>query len=291
MLWFALRKLAALVVTVLVTLWLIHALLAPVAGGQPLGSFPGWLGHALIGDFGVSAADGQGIGGLVAARLAVTVPLALLAMLLATLIGVGIGFLAALRPGRLLDQALTALAEIGGATPNFWLGMVLVAIFATGLHWLPTGGFVPWQLNTGSALLSLLLPALAVALPIAAALALNARDAIAGARSAPYVLAAQARGVAADDSFRHEALPAAVLAMLEAAVPQAAGVIVGSIIVENVFYLPGLGRLILDAVGTRDFALVAGALAVLILLTAGTTFLMQLGARWADPRRRRRESP
>jgi peptide/nickel transport system permease protein len=290
MLWFALRKFAAFVAIVLVTLWLIHALLA-AAGGQQLGGFFGWLGHALIGDFGVAAADGQAIGGLVAARLAVTVPLALLAMLLAAIIGAGIGYLAARRPGRMLDHALTALAEIGGATPNFWLGMVLVAIFATGLHWLPTGGFVPWQRNVGGALLSLLLPALAVALPVAATLALKVRDAVAAARVAPYVLAAEARGVAAEHSFRREALPAAALVVLAWAVPQAATAIVGTIIVENVFYLPGLGRLILDAVGARDPALVAGALAVLTLLTAGATFLMQLGARWADPRRRGSGAP
>jgi peptide/nickel transport system permease protein len=286
MLWFALRKFAAFVAIVLVTLWLIHALLA-AAGGQQFGGFFGWLGHALIGDFGVAAADGQSIGGLVAARLAVTVPLALLAMLLAAIIGAGIGYLAARRPGRMLDHALTALAEIGGATPNFWLGMVLVAIFATGLHWLPTGGFVPWQRNVGGALLSLLLPALAVALPVAATLALKVRDAVAAARVAPYVLAAEARGLTAEHSFRREALPAAALVVLAWAVPQAATAIVGTIIVENVFYLPGLGRLILDAVGARDPALVAGALAVLTLLTTGATFLMQLGARWADPRRRR----
>ncbi|MBN9305281.1 MAG: hypothetical protein BGO82_02220 [Devosia sp. 67-54] len=285
MLWFALRKLAAFAATVLVTLWLIHALLAAGAGGQALGGFGGWLGHLLLGDFGV-AADGQGIGGLVAARLAVTVPLALLAMLLAALIGAGLGLLAARRPGRLLDHALTALAEIAGATPSFWLGMVLVAIFATGLHWLPTGGFVPWQRHAGGALLSLLLPALAVALPVAATLALGIRDAVAAGRSAPYVLTAQARGIAAEDGFRHEALPAAALTGLDAAVPHAAAIIVGTVIVENVFYLPGLGRLILDAAAARDLGLVAGALAVLILLTSGTTFLTQLGSRWADPRRR-----
>src|SRR3954470_10506430 len=182
MLRFTLRKLATLLVTVLITVWLVFALLSPAA------SFLGWLGHMLIGDFGTSASVRGSVGGLIAARLAVTVPLALLAMLLAALIGAGVGGLAALRPDSAGDRVVTVLAAILTGAPNFWLGMVLGLALAGGLHWLPTGGFVPWQQNFGSALLSLLLPALALALPVGCALAIEMRDALVAARRSDYVL-------------------------------------------------------------------------------------------------------
>lgn len=286
MLWFTLRKLAAFFATVLVTAWLIHALLA-ATGTPPLtGGFASWLGHILIGDFGTSVSAGAPVGGLIAARLAVTVPLALLAMLIAALIGGIVGALAALRPDAVGDRVATALAAIGVAAPNFWIGMMLVLALAGGLHLLPPGGFVPWQQNAGGALLSLLLPAIALAVPVGCALALTVRNALVAARRSAYVLAGRAGGMSEIDAFRRDGLPAAGLAMLNPTVPQALAIVLGTVIVENVFYLPGLGRLILDAVSARDLSLLGGALLVLILLTAGTTFLMEIGFAWVDPRRR-----
>ena len=212
MLWFVLRKFAAFVATVLVTAWLIFAVLSASAGAQLEGGFFGWLGHMLIGNFGTSTSLNQPIGGLIAGRLAVTVPLALFAMLLTAIVGLGVGYLAALRPGRWSDKALTALAEIGIATPNFWLGMVLVLAFATGLHLLPPGGFVPWGDNFGGALVSLILPALALALPAAAVLAIATRDALVEARTAGYAIAAQARGLTAHEAFATHGLRTASVA-------------------------------------------------------------------------------
>jgi peptide/nickel transport system permease protein len=226
------------------------------------------------------------VGGLIAARLGVTVPLALLAIAFAGLIGVGLGVLAALRPNSPGDRVIVVLSAVLTAAPNFWLGMVMVLVFAGGLHWLPPGGFVPWQQNFGGALVSLLLPALALGLPVGCALAITVRDALVAARTSDYVLAERARGIPERDAFRNDGLPAATLAVLKPAIPQAAAIVLGTVIVENVFYLPGLGRLILDAVTARDLALVSGALVVLVLLIGVTTFLLQIGFAWADPRRR-----
>src|SRR3569833_2544884 len=280
MLRFTLSRLAALLATVLITAWLVFALLAPA------GNFFGWLGHMLIGDFGTSASAGGPVGALLAARLGVTIPLALLAMVLAALIGIGLGALAALRPDSVGDRVVVVLSAILTAAPNFWLGMVLVLAFAGGLHWLPPGGFVPWQQNFGGALLSLLLPALALGLPVGCALAITVRDALVAARTSDYVRGERARGVPEPEAFRRNGVPAAALAVLRPAIPQAAAIVLGTVIVENVFYLPGLGRLILDAVAARDLTLVSGALVVLVLLTGITAFLLQLGAAWAEPRRR-----
>ena len=281
MLRFTLSRLATLLATVLITAWLVFALLAPT------GNFFGWLGHMLIGDFGTSASAGGPVGALLAARLGVTIPLALLAMVLAALIGIGLGALTALRPDSVGDRVVVVLSAILTAAPNFWLGMVLVLAFAGGLHWLPPGGFVPWQQNFGGALVSLLLPALALGLPVVCALANAIRDALVDARRSDYVLAAGARGISERDAFRSDGLPSATLAVLSPAIPQAATIVLGTVIVENVFYLPGLGRLILDAVTARDLALVSSALVVLVVLISTTAFLLQVGFAWIDPRRRR----
>jgi peptide/nickel transport system permease protein len=201
-------------------------------------------------------------------------------------IGAALGALAALRPDGFGDRALVALASVGTAVPSFWLGMVLVLAIAGGLHWLPSGGFVPWQQDFGGALLSLLLPALALALPAGCGLATEVRDALVAARWSSYVLAGRARGATATDAFRQDGIPTAALSVAKRAIPRAAEIVLGTVIVENVFYLPGLGRLILDAVNARDLTLVGGALLVLILLMSIMTFLFQIGVAWADPRRR-----
>lgn len=280
MLRFTLGKLAVTLVMVLVTAWLAFALLSPA------GNFFGWLGHMLIGDFGMSASAGGPAGSLIAARLGVTVPLAILAMVLAALIAVGLGVLASRRADGQGDRAVVVFSAIVTAAPTFWLGMVLVLAFAGGLHWLPPGGFVPWQQNFGGAFVSLLLPAMALGLPAGCALAIPVRDALVAARTSDYVLAERARGVPEKDAFRRDGVPAAALAVLKPAIPQAAAIVLGTVIVENVFYLPGLGRLILDAVTARDLTLVSGALVVLVLLVGMTAFLLQVGSVWADPRRR-----
>ena len=287
MLRFTLRQFAVLLATVLITAWLIHVLLSAAATAHPIpGSFISWLGHILLGDFGPSATPGRSVGALIAPRLAVTVPLALISMLIAGLIGTGLGSVAALRPDGLSDRVLVVLASIIAAAPSLWLGMVLVLAVAGGLHWLPPGGFVPWQQNISGALLSLLLPALAVALPAGCTIAVRVRDAVVAARRSSYVLAARAHGTSETEAFRRDGIPAAMLSVLGAALPQAAAIMLGTVIIENVFYLPGLGRLILDAVGARDLALVGGALFVLVVLVSGMAFLLQVGVALADPRRR-----
>jgi len=245
----------------------------------------GWLGHALVGDFG-RAADGGAAGAEIAARLAVTVPLALLALILAVIIGGGAGYVAALRPGSVGDKALVGLAELGIAAPNFWLGMVLSLLFAMLLRWLPPGGFVPWQDSVGGALVSLLLPALALALPVAGGLALRTRDAVAMARMSGPVLGARARGQTAREAMRREGVPAAMLRVASGLGAAAANIVAATVIVETVFYLPGLGRLILDALTAHDLATIRGGIVVLILLAAGAAFLLSLAAGWADPRLR-----
>lgn len=284
MTWFVLRKVLALIAIVLVTAAIAWWLVARVPGSANQGDFFSWLGHLLVGNFGLSA-DGRPVGPLLGSALAVTVPLALIAWLLTAVLGGALGWLAALKPESLADRILRAIADIGLATPNFWLGLMLLLAFATGLHWLPPGGFVPWQDSAPTALASLLLPAVALALPAAAVLALNLRTILVEASDAPAVIGVQARGAAWRDAVRRSRLNA-MLRFGRPLAHQFAAVIAGTVIVENVFYLPGLGRLILDAVGTRDLGIVRGGVVILVLLIAATLMLTEIAFGFLDPRRR-----
>jgi peptide/nickel transport system permease protein len=280
MIWYAARRFAGFVLTVIVAAALDYLLLrlAP-AEFVPPDQFFEWLGRMLTGDSGTAQ---------IGSALAVTIPLTLIALLLAAAIGTGLGVWAARQPGSIADKALQVLIEIGVATPNFWLGMLLVLLFSSILRWLPPGGFVPWQDNPLAALSSLLLPALAVALPQAAVLARAVRLALVDAGASAYVLAAQGRGLTAKAALQRHGLRNALLAVLGAIGPQLASLIAGTLIVENVFYLSGLGRLIFDAVAARDLTTVRSGVFVLVLGLAGAMFLARLCVGWADPRLRAR---
>ncbi len=248
--------------------------------------FFGWLGGMMVGDFGTSVTQNAPVVSLIAACMAVTVPLSVMAIVLSVAIGLPAGIAAARRPRGVADVVLVGLARLGMGSANFWLGMLLVLLFAMTLRWLPPGGFVPWRDNALGAYGSLILPALALTLPQAAMLALLVREALVEARNSGYVRAARARGLTMREAMRKLGLRNAMLEVLGVAVPQLALLVADTVIVENVFYLPGLGRLIFDAVASHDLIVIRSALVVLILLVAGTAFLLDLGSLWIDPRLR-----
>ncbi len=251
---------------------------------SPPERFFSWLGSMLKGDFGTSVARGEAVAAMIAGRLAVTLPLALLAMLLSAAIGVGAGLAAALRRGTLIDRGVMALARLGMAVPNFWLGMLLVLLFSLLLRWLPPGGFVPWMVNPGAAFASLVLPAMALALPLAATLAHAVRTAIADVASADFMRLSRAKGLTAREALWRHGLPNAALPLLSLLALHFAWLVASTVIVENVFYLPGLGRLIFDALADNDLVVIRAALLVLVLAMSVTTFLIRLAAVWVDPR-------
>ena len=282
MIGYILRKLIALLATFLVAAALIFWLLsfAPAAPDAPMSlGFADWLRTLITGDFGAS---GSSLG----AALGVTLPLCLIAIVLSVAVSLPLGYAAAQRRGALLDRMLMAVARVGVALPSFWLGMVLVLLFAVLLRWLPPGGFVPWQDNPLAALGSLILPAFALALPQAAVLARATRDALVEVQQADFIRAAQARGLTRHEAIRRHGLRNSLLAVLAILGASLAALIAGAVIVENVFYLPGLGRLIFDAINLRDVALVRSSVAILVLLLIGTMFLADLLVGWVDPRRR-----
>ncbi len=250
-----------------------------------------WVFGMLHGDFGQSYTQRAPVGKLIWERVGVTIPLALMAMVISAAVGLPLGILAARRRGKPLDTMLMVLAQTGIAVPNFWFGMMLTLVFAVGLRWLPPGGFTPWQENPGLAFRSLILPSLALALPQASILARVMRTALVDVTGQDFIRTARAKGLTLGEAVWRHGVRNALLPVLTIMGLQFAFLIAGTIIVENVFYLPGLGRLIYTAVSERDLVLVQGATIILVLAVTATMLVTDLAYALVDPRLRERVAP
>lgn len=244
-----------------------------------------WLGGVLTGDLGESFTYKTPVAGMILDRMQVSLPLALLALVLAVAVAFPIGMAAAARRGRGLDTGLMAAAQIGIAVPNFWFAMLLVLLFAVNLQWLPAGGFPGWD-QPGAALKSLLLPAVALALPQAAILARVLRSALVETLGQDFVRSARAKGLSVGQTLRRHALRNALIPVLTVLGMQFSFLLAGAIIIENVFALPGLGRLIFQAITQRDLIVVQSAVLVLVAAVIVVTFLVDLAYAAVDPRLR-----
>lgn len=267
----------------------VAALRAQLGLDQPSPQrFAEWLLGMLRGDFGVSHTQGVAVSQLIVERLAVTLPLALIAMVVSMLVGLPLGILAARRRGKATDTALMVLAQTGIAIPNFWFGMLLTLVFAVGLRWLPTGGFTSWAEDPVGAARSLVLPGLALALPQAAILARVMRTSLVDVIGQDFIRTARAKGLTLDEAIWRHGVRNAFLPVLTILGLQFGYLIAGTVIVENVFYLPGLGRLIFTAIGERDLVLVRSATIILVLAVTATMLITDLTYALVDPRLRRR---
>ena len=229
-----------------------------------------WLGGLVTGDLGQSYTYRVPVLQLISERMAVTLPLALMAIALATAIGIPLGMLAASRHGRLADAGVMAFAQAGLAIPNFWFGLLLVLVFAVGLGWLPTGGFPGWQAGIGVSLKALLMPALALALPQAAIIARVTRSSMLDTLQEDFVRTARAKGLSEGTTMRRHALRNALIPVVTILGLQFSVLIAGAIIIENVFALPGLGRLVFQAIAQHDLIVVKD----LVMLFAGLAILI-----------------
>lgn len=297
MIWYSARTIVGGVVALLVGAFIAYACLP---GQQAPGgsfdleafvqSFGGWMIGALGGSFGVSTSQAAPAGTLIADRLTVSLPLIALAGLVTAGVGFGLG-IGATSSNRLARVVLGALAAIAGIIPALWLGMLLAALVSGALHWLPAGGYVPWTTSVGMALLSLLLPSIALGLPLGASLALKLRRSVADIGDSAMMRGALARGLAAEEAFRRHGRRNVVLAVLSGSGPLLLAVVVGAFIIETVFYLPGLGRLLLDAALARDAVLARATILVMMAILAAVVLVHRLAIGWADPRICRRAAP
>ena len=247
-----------------------------------------WLGGLATGDLGLSYTYRVPVAKLIAARMAVTLPLALIAIGLAIAIGIPLGMWAAARHGRVVDAGIMAFAQAGLAIPNFWFGLLLVLVFAIGLGWLPAGGFPGWQAGAGPAFKALAMPALALALPQAAIIARVTRSAMLDTLQEDFVRTARAKGLAEGTTLRRHALRNALIPVVTILGLQFSVLIAGAIIIENVFALPGLGRLMFQAIAQHDLIVVKDLVMLFAASAILINFAVELFYGLIDPRLRQR---
>ena len=250
----------------------------------PVTRFLSWLGGLLRGDFGESLNYQKPVRGLIADRLQVSVPLALCGMLVACLIALPMGIFAALRQGTWLDPLVIGFSQLGAAIPSFWLGLMLILLF--GVEWglLPTGGFVPWERSVTGALRSLALPTLALGLGQAAVITRMTRAALLETLHQDYIRTANAKGLAKRRVVLGHALRNAMVTLVTVLGLSLSQLLVGAIVIEEVFALPGLGSLALKAIGTRDFPLLQAEVLLYAGVIVGLSFLVDLLYGVLDPR-------
>lgn len=247
-----------------------------------------WIGGLLQGDLGTSITYRMPVSTLVAERFAVTLPLSFLAILFSTLIALPLGVAAAAHRDRGVDRAVLVFSQIGVAVPNFWIGLLFILLFATSLGWFPAGGFPGWAAGLKAGFQALLLPALALALPQAAVLTRVTRSAVLEVIGADFVRTARAKGVDRQTTLWRHVVPNALIPVTTILGLQLSFFFGGAILVENVFNLPGLGRLAYQALAQRDLVVIKDVVLIFSGLVIVVNFLVDLGYVLLDPRLRTR---
>lgn len=231
-----------------------------------------WLGNALTGDLGVSLRSNEPVLKLIAAKLPVTIQLAVMAIFFAFVIGIPMGMLAAVKKNTPLDYLASFIALSGLSIPNFWLGIMLILLVSVKLGWLPASGYEPFFSDPLRSLETMLMPAFVLGNALAATLMRHTRSAMLGVLSSDYIRTARAKGlseaaVVFQHSFRNALLPIVTLSAL-----LFGELLAGAVLTEQIFTIPGFGKLIVDAVFTRDYSVVQGV----VLCTAIGFILMNL---------------
>ncbi len=249
-----------------------------------------WIGGVLSGDLGVSQLTGTPVADELAEKAAVTIPLGLMAMTIALVIALPLGVVSAMRRGRVGGTALNVGAQAVAAVPVVWAGMMLVVVVAVWLGWLPAQGFPRggWD-EPAAAFTSLLLPALTIGVIEGAMLLRFVRSATLQAIGQDYVRTAAAKGLTRTQALLRHGLPNVGLSIITVLGLQVAGIIVGAVVIEQLFSLPGIGRMLVADVGNRDLAKVQGELLALTGFVLVVGFLVDLLHRVIDPRQREAE--
>ena len=247
-----------------------------------------WLGGIARGDLGTSVAYDTPVAALLAERLAVSAPLALLAMLLTTVLALVLGVYAAAHHNKLGDVGVMAFSQLGIAIPNFWFAILLILLFAVKLQWFSAGGFPGWHAEDGggfgAGLRALALPALALAMVQAAILARITRSAVLDVLREDYVRTARAKGLSARAVLWGHVLRNAMIPVVTVMGLQFANLLTGTVVIENVFYLPGIGRLVFQAIANRDLVVVRNVVMLLAAFVIVINFVVDVLYALIDPR-------
>lgn len=255
--------------------------------GSVMQRYLSWIGGLVRGDFGVSYTYRTPVAEMIADRLWVSLPLALYALTLSTLIAFPAGIIAASRRGSFIDSGLMGITQLGIAIPNFWFAMLMVLVFAINLRWFSAGGFPGWDAGFWLGMKSLTLPAIALALPQASILARVMRSSLLDTLSEDFIRTARAKGLSTGQALWRHALRNALIPVLTIIGLQFSFLLAGAIIVENVFFLPGLGRLVFQSISARDLIVVESVVFLLVFAVILVNFAVDLAYALVDPRLRK----
>ena len=247
-----------------------------------------WVFGMLTGDFGISYTYRVPVSELILARVWISLPLAIYALVISTLSAFPVGLIAAAKRGKPVDLAIMGTTQLGVAIPNFWFAMILVLIFAINLRWFSAGGFPGWDEGLFLSIKSLTLPAIALALPQASILARIMRSSILDTLDQDYIRTARAKGLNRRQAIWRHALKNAMIPVLTIIGMQFSFLMAGAIIIENVFFLPGLGRLIFQVITQRVLIVVESVVMLLVFAVIIVTFIVDLTYAAVDPRLRKK---
>ena len=242
-----------------------------------------WLSAFAAGDFGRSYKYDMTVAQLIAPKVGVTLTLAALAFALILLISLPLGLIAARRPGGIVDRAVTVLTQVAMSVPNFIMGIGLMFLFALVLKWFRPE-YVPLEDGLGAHLRFMVFPALAVALPKSAMTVKLLRGSILGELDQDYVRTAYSKGNSQGSALRRHVLRNAMIPVVTFLAMAIGDIMAGSIVVEQVFSIPGLGRILIASINNRDYPVVQAIVVMLALIVVGCNFLADLLYRVMDPR-------
>lgn len=247
-----------------------------------------WISGLVQGDFGISYTYRTPVAQMVADRIAVSLPLALLALAITVAIAFPAGIYAASHRGRAGDLGVMGATQLGIAVPNFWFAMILVLIFAIKLRLVSAGGFPGWNAGVLKGLTALILPAIALALPQAAILTRVMRSSLLDMLNEDFIRTARAKGLSKRQALWRHAVRNALIPVLTIIGLQFSFLLAGGIVIEQVFFLPGMGRLIFQAISSRDLIVVESVVMLLVASVIVVNFAVDLAYAAVDPRLRTR---
>lgn len=244
-----------------------------------------YVNQALHGNFGISTTDQIPVSEILVQRIPVTLEIALLAIIIGVLIGVPAGIVSAVRRGRFADYVSNAFGLIGLSVPHFWLGLLAIWIFAVRLHWLPASGFVGLAEDPVGNLRMMIMPAVVLGMGLSAVLMRQTRSALLGQLSQDYVRTARAKGLSHREQVRH-ALRNSLTTVTTVLGLQLGALISGAVVVEEIFVIPGFGKLTVDAVLQRNYPVIEGVVIVTVFGYVVVNLLVDLAYAWLNPRLR-----
>jgi peptide/nickel transport system permease protein len=243
-----------------------------------------WLGRALQGDLGRSVRTREPVVEGLRARLPVTVQLTAMALFFALLVAIPVGIVSATRPNSWLDSVGTVVAIGVVAIPEFWLGILMIYLFAVSLHWLPSSGYVPLALGIWPSVQSMIMPAIALGTTVTAVTMRQVRASLLEVLRQEYIVVARAKGLSEPRVVRIHAVKNALIPVVTIIGLQIGRLVGGAVVVETIFALPGMGRLAADSIFFRDFPMLQGVVLVMAVAVLVFNLLTDLLYAYLDPR-------